>query len=99
MTLQTPAHGQRSNLLYPLHGLHGPVASLASNAGKHMLAMIEIDKIRQIMDFDPYDRALLLHRFFELFNRGRLLLQHEVAVHTIPSGEASFIRAGRLPLW
>jgi len=46
MTLQTPAHGQRSNLLYPLHGLHGSVASLASNAGKHMLAMIEINKIR-----------------------------------------------------
>src|SRR5438552_3444683 len=31
MALQAPAHGERRKLLYPVHGLHRPVAALAGH--------------------------------------------------------------------
>jgi hypothetical protein len=81
VTLQTPAHGEWGKLLDPVHGLHSSVTALAGNAGKHMLAVIEIDKVGQVVDLHPRNGTLLLHRFLQLFEFNRLLLQNGVAIH------------------
>src|SRR5260370_989209 len=57
------------------------MATLASHSRKNVLAVVEINKIRQVVHLHPHDRALLLYRFFELFNCNCLLLQHGVAIH------------------
>ena len=57
------------------------MALLASNPRKHVLAVIEINKIGKVMDLHPAYRPLLLDRFFEFFDLYRLLLHDAVAVH------------------
>ena len=68
MTLETPSHVEWRKLFDPLHPLDRPMTALARDAGKHMLAVIEIDKIRKIVYLDPTNGALLLHSFLELFD-------------------------------
>src|SRR5262249_15289859 len=68
MTFEAPAHGQRSGLFHAVHAFHGAMASLARDAGKHMLAVVEIHEIGKVMNLNPADRAPLLHSFFQLFN-------------------------------
>src|SRR6266700_3827478 len=57
------------------------MATLAGNAGLYMLAVIEINKIRQVVDLHPADRTLLLHCLFEFLDLDRLLFQNAMAVH------------------
>ena len=81
VALQAPAHGEWRKLLDPVHGLHRPVALLASDTGKHVLAVIEINKIRKVVDLHPADRALPLDRFLQFFDLDGLLFQNAMAVH------------------
>src|SRR5580765_573717 len=81
MTLQTPAHGQRRKLSHSFHGLNRPMAALAGHSGNHVLAVIEVHKVRQVMHLDPADRPILLHSLFHLFNFDGLLFQNRVAIH------------------
>src|SRR5438309_516944 len=46
-----------------------------------MLAVIEINKVRQVVDLDPANGPLRLHRLFELFNFDGLLFHDAVAIH------------------
>lgn len=68
MALEAPPHRERRDLLHPIHAFHRAVASLASDAGEHVLAVIEVHEIGKIMDLDPADGTLLLHCLFELLD-------------------------------
>ena len=68
MTFEAPAHGQRSGLFHAFHPLYGAMAALARDAGKHMLAVVEIHEIGKVMNLNPPDRPPLLYSFFQLFN-------------------------------
>ena len=57
------------------------MAALAGHSRLHMLAVVEVNKVRQVVDLHPLNRTLLLHRFFQLFNLDGLLLQQRVAIH------------------
>ena len=81
MALETPAHRQWRYLLHAVHCFDRPMATLAGNTGNHVLAMIEINKIRKVMDLHPADGTLQLDRFLELLDLDRLLLHDAVAVH------------------
>src|SRR5260370_2605514 len=70
------------------------MATLASHSRKNVLAVVEINKIRQVVHLHPHDRALLLYRFFELFNCNCLLLQHGVAIHAKTGWRNSRVAAG-----
>src|SRR5260370_36968241 len=70
------------------------MATLASHSRKNVLAVVEINKIRQVVHLHPHDRALLLYRFFELFNCNCLLLQHGVAIHAKTGWRNSPVAAG-----
>jgi len=94
VAVETPTHRQRRDLLHAIHLFDRPVATLAGDLGKHMLAVIEIHKVRKIMDLDPLDGALLLDCLQKLFDLGRLLLQHAVAVHAEALGGDSGVPAG-----
>jgi hypothetical protein len=59
-----------------------------------MLAVIEVDKIREIVDLYPADRPLLLNVFFELFDLKCLLLEQSVAVHADTGRRNSRVPAG-----
>src|SRR5262249_30322234 len=67
---------------------------LAGDSGKHMLAVIEINKIRKVVNLHPLDRLLLLNRFLQLFNLDRLLFQHIVAIHADAGRRDSRMAAG-----
>src|SRR5215467_13348156 len=81
MALQAPAHSQRRHLADRFHGFHWTVTSLAGNAGNHVLAVIEINKVRKVMHLHPADWPLLLDGLFEFFNLDRLLFQDGMAIH------------------
>src|SRR6476619_6909425 len=67
MALQAPAHGQRRHLADCLHGFHRTMTSVAGHAGNHMLAVIEVNKVRKVMHLHPADRPLLLYGLLEFF--------------------------------
>jgi hypothetical protein len=58
------------------------MASLARHIGQHVLTVIEINKVWQIVDFDPCDRTMLLHAFLKPLDLDRLFFEHTVTVHT-----------------
>lgn len=94
MAIETPAHGERLVLPYAIHLLNGPVTLLAGYARKDMLAVIEIDKVRQVMDLDPPDGAPLLDRFHKLLNLSGLLLKQAVTIHADAFRRYSGVAAG-----
>src|SRR5690242_6543662 len=55
MTVETPLHQQRVSLKDERHLIHGPVTGAASHAFVYVDAVVEIDKIRQPVDFYPLD--------------------------------------------
>ena len=67
--------------MYLLHVLYRPMTLLAGDAGKYMLAVIEIHEIWKIMYLDPRDGAVLLHGFFEFFNLDSLFFEQAMTVH------------------
>jgi hypothetical protein len=81
MAVQTPAHRERSHLLDAVHSFDRPVTLLASYTGQYVLAMVEIDEVWEVVDLDPPDRPLLLHRLLQFFDFDGLLLEQVVAVH------------------
>src|SRR5437867_9145690 len=81
MAAETPTHRERSELLDPVHGLYRPMTTLAWNIGENMLAVVEIDKVREIVNLHPLDGALLLDRLLQFLDFGCLFFQHAVAVH------------------
>ncbi|MCZ6640804.1 MAG: hypothetical protein O7F71_04465 [Gammaproteobacteria bacterium] len=55
------------------HGFDGPVTGLAFNAGQHVALVREVNKIRQIMNFDPRYGFLvvpIVHQFAYLRTLG-----------------------------
>src|SRR5262249_4343877 len=82
------------NLFYAMHRLDRPVAPLASDARKDMLAVIEVHKIGEVVDLDPSDRPLLLNSLLELLDFDGLLLQEVVTVHANPGRRNSRVAAG-----
>src|SRR4029079_7862188 len=81
MTAQAPAHGEGRRLLDAIHALDGAVATLTGDARDDVLAVIEVDEVGKVVDLGPHDRALLLKRFLEPLDLGRLFLDQRVAVH------------------
>ena len=78
----------------PVHLFDRPVASLAGNTGKDMLAVIEVHEIRQVVDFDPVDGSPLLYALFEFLDVDRLLLKEAVAIHANVGGRNSGVPTG-----
>ena len=59
VAVDAPAHAQRRVLVQFLHGLHRPVAGLALQfSDRNVLGVIEIYVVRQVVDTDPFDRAV-----------------------------------------
>ena len=56
MAFQTPAHRQSFLLEDHLHVIHLTMATHAADAAIHMYRMIEISKVRHLMNFYPIDR-------------------------------------------
>jgi hypothetical protein len=94
VALQAPSHGEWRILPDTIHSFHGAVTLLAGNTGLHVLAMVEINKIGQVVDLYPLDRLLPLNRFLELFNFNRLLFKHVMAVHAHAGRRDSCMAAG-----
>src|SRR3989304_2336170 len=53
VTVQAPAHLQRSKLVDLVHRLHRPVALLAAHAGAHVALMREGNEVRHAVDSNP----------------------------------------------
>src|SRR6185369_9234868 len=53
MTIQTPAHVQRSELLHLHHLVDASVAAHATHARINMSRVIEVNVIRQLVNFHP----------------------------------------------
>ena len=81
MALQAPSHSERRELADLFHAFYRSMAPLAGNAREDMLAVVEIDKVRQVMDLDPANRYLPLYGLLQLFNLHCLLFYDVVAVH------------------
>jgi hypothetical protein len=94
MAFEAPAHRQRKNLLYSIHGLNRPVAALTRDPRENMLAMIEVDEVRQVVHLHPRDRASLLDSFHELFQSDCLFFQHAVAIDAKAGGRNPRVAAG-----
>ena len=56
MTIQTPLHLQRVRSPYQRHHVHIAMTCLTRHAFLHMNAMIEVDKIREVMNANPLKR-------------------------------------------
>src|SRR4029079_852289 len=94
MTAQAPAHGEGRRLLDAIHALDGAVATLTGDARDDVLAVIEVDEVGKVVDLGPHDRALLLKRFLEPLDLGRLFLDQRVAVHADAGGRDAGVPAG-----
>src|ERR1700687_4978414 len=94
MAIEAPAHVERSKLFHPLHLFHRPMATLTGYAGKNVLAMIEINKIRKIVNLGPLDGAQFLHGLLQFFDLYRLLLHQVVTVHAYAGRWDSGMAAG-----
>src|SRR4029079_3593838 len=77
---EAPAHRQRRRLLDAVHLFDRAVAALAGDARDDVLAVIEVDEVRQVVDLRPDDRAALLDRLLQALDLRRLLLDQRVAV-------------------
>src|SRR6516162_2464862 len=62
MAVHAPAHAQILHLPDALHGFDRPMTLLAGDSRIHMWAMVEVDKVREIVDLDPLNRLWLLGR-------------------------------------
>src|SRR5690242_7093679 len=61
VTIDAPAHAQVCKLFYLGHVLNFSMTCLAGNlANFYVLGMVEINKIRKIVDLDPLDRLAWL---------------------------------------
>src|SRR3990172_9282264 len=60
VTVQAPAHLQRSKLVDLVHRLHRPVALLAAHAGAHVALMREVNEVRHAVDSNPGNGLALL---------------------------------------
>src|ERR1700722_9513404 len=56
MAVQTPLHLQRVLLVHQRHQVYPSVAGGAPDSFVHVNFVIEVDEVRQVMDFDPGDR-------------------------------------------
>jgi hypothetical protein len=81
VAVEAPAHGEWRDLFDAFHLFDRPVASLTSDPGEDMLAMVEVHKVRKIVDSDPSDWPPLLDGLFELLDLARLDFEQRVAVH------------------
>src|SRR5204863_3536890 len=50
---KAPAHGEGRRLLDAVHLLDGAVTALASDPGDHVLAVVEVDEVRKVVDLGP----------------------------------------------
>src|SRR5215467_9657394 len=94
MAVKAPAHGEWHDLFHAMHRLDRSVAPVASDAGKDMLAVIEVHKIGKVVDLDPSDGPLLLHSLLELLDFDCLFLHQVVTVHAHPGRRDSRVAAG-----
>jgi hypothetical protein len=81
MTIEAPPHRQRRLLFNARHPLDVAMTRLALDVRGDVLAVVEIDEVRQVVHLDPRDRALLIDQFFQQLEVGRLLLEKAMAVH------------------
>src|SRR5712691_4754981 len=82
VALKTPLHEQR---LLPPHHRHlvdPPMARHTANAFLYMDAVIEVDKIREVMDSDPGERCVGAQAGAHRFEHRALSPDLGVAVHT-----------------
>lgn len=82
MTVDAPSHRERFILPHPHHALDRPVTVLATHlSGRHMLRVIEVNKIGQIVHLHPLDRLTLVQRRFDFGDFRRILADVAVAIH------------------
>ena len=62
MAIYTPTHAQIRDLADTFHGLDWTVALLARDSSVHMRTVVEIDEVREVVNFHPGDRRGLSDR-------------------------------------
>jgi hypothetical protein len=56
MAIVAPLHVERIDLVHQRHLIHPPVASGASDSFVNMDTVIEINKVRKVVNSDPFKR-------------------------------------------
>ena len=69
VTIQTPLHRQRLDLSYHFHLIDPAVAGNATNAASNVDAMIEVSKVRQIVNALPQNRLVCFERLANWLER------------------------------
>jgi hypothetical protein len=81
MAFQTPLHLQRADLHHKRHLIDAPVTGRASNAFTHVNAVVEINKIGQIMHACPSDWLACSITCANRFEIGAILPDLRMAIH------------------
>src|SRR5438067_1019743 len=93
MALNAPTHRQRRLLLDTLHPLDVSVTRLASDAGDYVLAVIEVNEVRQVVNLRPRNRPGDCDELLQLLDFRRLLLKYAVAIHAHVRGRNAGVAA------
>src|SRR5258705_10572844 len=81
VTVETTAHGQRRVLTDASHRFDRTVTRGAAHAARDVLAVIEVDEVRKVVNLDPCNRLSPLNGLFELFDLDGLCAKDSVTVH------------------
>ena len=82
MTVYATLHGVDRPLADSLHLFHLAMAGCTSYVCGNVALVAEVNKIREIVYFEPFDRTPLLPILAELLDSGRLFTHVFVAAHT-----------------
>ncbi len=86
VTIEAPAHGERLVLPNHLHFVDPPVAGDTTNTAIDMGAMVEIDKIWEVVDPNPIDRGTRFEAIANGFEFVAVYFDFCVAIHTSLGG-------------
>src|SRR5258705_6190207 len=81
VTVETPAHRQRRVLTDASHRFDRTVTRRAAHAARDVLAVIEVDEVRKVVNLDPRDWLAPLNGLFELLDLDGLRAQDPMTVH------------------
>lgn len=86
MTIETPPHAERLDLLHNIHLVHTSVATDAAHARGNVRLVIEINVIRKLMNLDPRNRLPRCVTLAHFQQSLTLRLDPRMAVHASGRG-------------
>ena len=81
MTFKTPTHSKVGKLFHFNHLIDAPVATYATDPNVYVGFVVEINIIRQLVNFQPIDRHSGFVTFLDGADRFAVLLNLFVTVH------------------